>query len=99
MPTNPLHQLPEPLFHDARLSKRLAVELTISAYSGIKCVWDPELPKRLTAREFSRYCAAMDRIYQQAADQLNMSLALVRKPRTMIVYAPGVPPERHPIKP
>lgn len=37
-----------------RLSDRLSVDIKVSA-EGVMCVWDPEVPKKLTAKEMARY--------------------------------------------
>lgn len=62
-----------------RLSKRLVVEITMSA-NGMVVEWEPREPKSpgdITSRELRRYFAARDAIAQEFARRSNEKVAMV----------------------
>lgn len=59
-----------------RLSKRLAVEITMSA-NGVVVEWDPRQPDDLTVREIRRYVQVRDAAAQELARRANEKVAMM----------------------
>ncbi|MCC7032738.1 MAG: hypothetical protein IT179_07895 [Acidobacteria bacterium] len=59
-----------------RLSKRVAVEVTMSA-NGVVCEWDPRQPDDLTVREVRRYIQVRDAAAQELARRTNEKIGMV----------------------
>lgn len=59
-----------------RLSKRLAVEITVGA-AGMVVEWDPEQPERLTEPELCRYRKARAKMLSRLAEMAGRNVVCV----------------------
>ena len=59
-----------------RLSKRLAVEITVGA-GGMTCEWDPAMPAKLTAKELDRYRQGRNEMLRRLAEMVGGNVVMI----------------------